>query len=154
MAKEIERKFLVHPEKLPPLSEGHVIKQGYIPSDGITVRARISNDKAFLTLKGKARGLSRSEFEYPIPMADAEEILQELCLHPLIEKTRYLLPYGAHTWELDVFEGDNAGLIVAEIELSEEEEAFALPEWVKEEVSYDHRYRNSYLIANPYSSWH
>ena len=153
MVKEIERKFLVATGKLPTLPKGHVIKQGYIPTQGITVRARISDDKAFLTLKGRATGLSRSEFEYPIPVEDAQQILNELCAHPLIEKTRYLIPHGEHTWELDIFEGDNQGLIVAEIELSSENEAFELPNWVREEVSHDTKYRNSNLRAHPFCKW-
>ena len=153
MAKEIERKFLVNTSKLPTLSKGHIMKQGYIPTQGITVRARISNDKAFLTLKGRATGLSRSEFEYPIPVEDAQQILNELCAHPLIEKTRYLIPYGKHTWELDIFEGENEGLIVAEIELSHEDESFEKPQWITQEVSYDTKYRNSNLINHPFSTW-
>ena len=150
MAKEIERKFLVDTSKLPTLPKGQIMKQGYIPTQGITVRARISDDQAFLTLKGRATGLSRSEFEYPIPVEDAQQILNELCTHPLIEKTRYLIPYGDHTWELDIFEGDNQGLVVAEIELSSENESFEKPEWITKEVSYDTKYRNSNLIAHPF----
>ena len=153
MSKEIERKFLVDTSKLPTLPKGHIMKQGYVPTQGITVRARISNDQAFLTLKGRATGLSRSEFEYPIPVEDAQQILDELCAHPLIEKTRYLIPQGEHTWELDIFEGDNQGLIVAEIELESENEAFELPVWVTEDVSHDTRYRNSNLISHSFSSW-
>jgi len=153
MVKEIERKFLVDTSKLPTLPKGHIMKQGYVPTQGITVRARISNDKAFLTLKGRATGLSRSEFEYPIPVADALQILSELCAHPLIEKTRYLIPYGDHTWELDIFEGHNEGLVVAEIELSSEDEDFKLPIWTTAEVSYDTKYRNTNLINHPFSSW-
>ena len=153
MAKEIERKFLVDTSKLPTLPKGQIMKQGYIPTQGITVRARISDDQAFLTLKGRATGLSRSEFEYPIPVEDAQQILNELCTHPLIEKTRYLIPYGDHTWELDIFEGDNQGLVVAEIELSHKNESFEKPEWITKEVSYDTKYRNSNLIAHPFCSW-
>lgn len=153
MTKEIERKFLVDISKLPTLPKGHIMKQGYIPTQGITVRARISDDQAFLTLKGRATGLSRSEFEYPIPVEDAEQILTELCTHPLIEKTRYLIPHGEHTWELDIFEGDNKGLVVAEIELSNEDEEFKLPIWTTEEVSYDTKYRNLNLIAHPFCKW-
>lgn len=153
MAKEIERKFLVDTGKLPTLPNGHIMKQGYVPTQGITVRARISNDQAFLTLKGRETGLSRSEFEYPIPVKDAQQILNELCAHPLIEKTRYLIPYGDHTWELDIFEGDNQGLVVAEIELGSEDESFLKPEWITEEVSHDTRYRNLNLIAHPFCRW-
>lgn len=153
MAKEIERKFLVDTGKLPTLPKGHIMKQGYVPTQGITVRARISNDQAFLTLKGRETGLSRSEFEYPIPVKDAQQILDELCSHPLIEKIRYLIPYGDHTWELDIFEGDNQGLVVAEIELGSEDESFLKPEWITEEVSHDTRYRNLNLIAHPFCRW-
>jgi len=153
VAKEIERKFLVDSSKLPTLPKGHIMKQGYVPTQGITVRARISDDQAFLTLKGRATGLSRSEFEYPIPVEDAEEILNELCAHPLIEKTRYLIPYGGHTWELDIFEGENEGLIIAEIELGSENEAFELPVWAIEDVSYDTKYRNANLRAYPFYEW-
>ncbi len=153
MAKEIERKFLVDTAKLPTLPKGHVMKQGYVPTQGITVRARISDDQAFLTLKGRATGLSRSEFEYPISVEDAQQILTELCAHPLVEKTRYLIPYGEHTWELDIFEGENEGLIVAEIEFESENEVFELPTWVTEEVSHDTKYRNSNLISHPFCDW-
>jgi len=153
MAKEIERKFLVDTSKLPTLPKGHIMRQGYVPTQGITVRARISNDQAFLTLKGRATGLSRSEFEYPIPVEDAHQILDELCAYPLIEKTRYLIPYGEHTWELDIFEGENEGLVVAEIELESENEVFELPVWVTEEVSHDIKYRNSNLISHPFYKW-
>lgn len=153
MAKEIERKFLVDSSKLPTLTKGHIMKQGYVPTQGITVRARISDDEAFLTLKGRATGLTRSEFEYPIPVEDAQQILNELCAHPLIEKTRYLIPYGEHTWELDIFEGENKGLVVAEIELESENEVFDLPTWVTQEVSHDTKYRNSNLIENPFTNW-
>ena len=153
MAKEIERKFLVDTSKLPTLPKGHIMKQGYVPTQGITVRARISNDQAFLTLKGRATGFSRSEFEYPIPVEDAQQILNELCAHPLIEKTRYLIPYGDHIWELDIFEGDNKGLVVAEIELSREDEEFKLPIWTTQEVSYETKYRNLNLTDHPFSSW-
>ena len=153
MAKEIEKKFLVDMGKLPTLPKGHIMKQGYVPTQGITVRARISDEQAFLTLKGRATGLTRSEFEYPIPVEDAQQILDELCAHPLIEKTRYLIPYGDHTWELDIFEGENQGLIVAEIELDSEDEQFELPVWTTEEVSYDRKYRNSNLVAHPFCSW-
>ncbi len=153
MAKEIERKFLVDEALLPTLPKGYVMRQGYIPSKGITVRIRVSNEKAYLTLKGKATGLSRSEFEYPIPTEDAKAMLDELCQHPLIEKTRYLIIYKNHTWELDIFEGDNKGLIVAEIELQNEEEHFIKPLWITKEVSYETKYRNSELIKAPFNSW-
>jgi adenylate cyclase len=153
MAKEIERKFLVDISKLPTLPKANIMKQGYIPTQGITVRTRITDDQAFLTLKGRATGLSRSEFEYPIPVEDAQQILNELCTHPLIEKTRYLIPYGEHIWELDIFEGENKGLVIAEIELNSEDEHFLKPVWIRKEVSYETKYRNAYLVNDPFSTW-
>ncbi len=154
MAKEIERKFLVDPEKLPALEDPHIIRQGYIPGSlTATVRIRISDNDAYLTIKGRATGLTRSEFEYPVPLSDARQMLEELCNGEVIEKKRYLLPYAGHVWEIDLFEGKNRGLIVAEIELSDENEIFKKPEWITEEVSYDPKYRNSNLIVHPYSSW-
>ena len=153
MAQEIERKFLVDPSKLPQLSSCYTIKQGYIAASGATVRVRIRNSEAFLTLKGKAKGLTRSEFEYPIPVTDAEAMLSELCLHPVISKKRYLIEHEGHTWELDIFEGENEGLIVAEIELESETEPFVKPDWVTKEVSNDPRYRNAYLVSYPFSAW-
>ncbi len=153
MAKEIERKFLVDQEKLPLLPTPYTIQQGYIAATGATVRVRIRNNEAFLTLKGKAKGLTRSEFEYPIPLADAKAMLSELCIHPFISKKRYLIEHEGHTWELDIFEGENEGLIVAEIELESETEPFAKPDWVTEEVSNDPRYRNAYLVTQPFSTW-
>lgn len=154
MGIEIERKFLIDETKLPPLTNGYTIKQGYIPTrDHTTVRIRIRNKEAFLTIKGKSEGASRLEFEYPIPLADAQAMITNLCSTSLIDKTRYLINHEGHTWELDVFEGANKGLIVAKIELGSEEEVFTLPEWVSEEVTYQVRYFNSQLVENPYTEW-
>jgi len=154
MAVEIERKFLVDETLLPQLTNGYTIKQGYIQTAGLnTVRVRVRDDKAFLTLKSSSKGVTRLEFEYAIPLEDAEEMLENLCQKPFIDKKRYLIEHEGHTWELDIFEGDNKGLIVAEVELESEDEAFALPEWVKEEVTTDKRYANSNLIQNPYANW-
>jgi len=153
MGVEIERKFLVDTSKLPPLPEPYTIKQGYIAAENATVRVRIRNKEAFLTLKGMTTGVSRSEFEYPIPLTDAEAMLGQLCEKPYIDKKRYLLEHAGHTWELDIFEGENEGLVIAEIELSSEEEAFKRPEWVTTEVSNDPRYRNAYLVKKPFKSW-
>jgi adenylate cyclase len=154
MGIEIERKFLINIEKLPKLTNGYTIKQGYIPTrDFTTVRIRIQDKEAFLTIKGKSQGASRLEFEYPIPLSDAESMLESLCTTSLIDKTRYILVHKGHTWEVDVFEGLNKGLILAEIELSSEDEAFELPEWVREEVTHDVRCFNSQLIENPYLRW-
>jgi adenylate cyclase len=154
MAIEIERKFLVDQTKLPPLQNGIIMRQGYIQTAGLhTVRVRIQDSQAFLTLKSSSTGQSRLEFEYPIPIDDAQEMLENLCQKPFVDKTRYLIPYEGHTWELDIFEGENKGLVVAEIELSHEEENFDLPEWVTQEVTTEKRYANSNLIAYPYSKW-
>jgi len=153
MATEIERKFLVDTAKLPPLPKPHIIKQGYVPANGVTVRVRLYDEKAFLTLKGRTQGVSRLEFEYPIPVPDAEEMLKALCMQPFIDKKRYEIIHKGHCWELDIFEGENQGLVIAEIELSSENEPFEKPEWVTQEVSADPRYRNGNLITNPYSQW-
>lgn len=154
MAKEIERKYLIDATKLGPLPQGKRIKQAYIPTqNSATVRLRVMGDEAFLTLKGKSVGVSRSEFEYPIAVDEAEAMIEELCSGPVIDKTRYLIPYACHTWELDIFHGDNEGLIVAEIELSSERELFEKPAWVTEEVSGDARYYNSRLLTHPFKHW-
>ena len=146
--KEIERKFLVN-EKLDSALqgvEGKAIKQGYISDkDGITVRVRTKGTKGFLTIKGKSEGISRTEFEYEIPYPEAEALLRDFCKR-VLSKIRYEIRSGKHTWEVDVFKDKLEGLIVAEIELSDENEAFDLPEWVGEEVSDDPRYYNSNLI--------
>ena len=153
MPKEIERKFLVDRTKLPPLDRPRRLKQGYIPSVEATIRVRIADDKAFLTLKGKTEGLSRSEFEYPIPLSDALAMLKEFCGEKTIEKKRYIIKYKNKTWELDMFEGANEGLVVAEVELESENEPITLPEWVTKEVTHDPRYRNVSLLAKPYKLW-
>jgi adenylate cyclase len=154
MAKEIERKFLIDLEKIGPLEGGTVIKQGYIATvDKTVVRVRVAGDVAYLTLKGKNKGVTRSEFEYEIPIGDAEAIISELCNGPVVEKTRYLIVHKEHTWEVDVFHGDNKGLVVAELELSCEDEHFDRPCWVTKEVSGDERYYNSSLLDNPFRRW-
>lgn len=154
MAIEIERKFLVDQIKLPLLHDGMVMKQGYMKTADLnTVRVRIQDEQAYLTLKSSSQGSSRLEFEYPIPLEDAEEILENLCQKPFIDKKRYLIEHEGHTWELDIFEGENKGLIVAEIELSSEDETFVLPAWITQEVTTDKRYANSNLVIHPYSSW-
>lgn len=154
MAVEIERKFLVHPDRLPSLVGGQRIVQGYIATaDRTTVRIRLSDQQAWLTLKGLTTGISRAEFEYPIPAADARQMLDQLCSGGVVEKTRYRIEHEGLTWELDVFEGSNCGLIVAELELSSETQAFALPVWASEEVSHDPRYTNLALMLRPYQQW-
>ena len=154
MAVEIERKFLIDTNKLPTLKNGYQIKQGYIQTvDHTTVRVRIKDKDAFLTIKGKSEGATRLEFEYPIPLNDANEMLENLCNTSVIDKTRYLVKYEGHTWEVDIFEGENKGLVIAEIELKSEDEVFTLPDWVTKEVTNDIRYFNSNLIENPYLNW-
>lgn len=154
MAKEIERKFLIKQTELGPLEGGAAIKQGYISTkDNTAVRIRVTGRKAYLTLKGENKGVTRTEFEYEIPVVDAEQIISELCTGPVVEKTRYLITYVDHTWELDVFHGDNEGLMVAEIELSREDERFEIPNWLGAEVSDDARYYNSSLLDHPFKNW-
>ena len=150
MAIEIERKFLVDKTRWQPAVEGVRYRQGYLcPGTGITVRIRVAGEQAFVTIKGPTRGYSRAEYEYPIPLSDAEEMLTNLCQQPLIEKTRYRVEYAGHWWEVDVFGGANKGLILAEIELPREDTRFSLPPWIDREVSGDPRYFNSALTRTP-----
>jgi adenylate cyclase len=154
MAKEIERKFLVSGEPWRAASPGASYRQGYLSSHPErSVRVRSDGKKAKLTIKGLTRGATRDEFEYDLPLADAEAMLDQLCERPLIEKTRYLVPYGGRTWEIDVFQGDNLGLVVAEVELASEGEPLALPPWVAREVSDDPRYFNANLVKSPFKTW-
>lgn len=154
MAKEIERKFLIDISGIESMDSGTQIKQGYISTtDNTAVRVRVSGEVAYLTLKGENKGATRSEFEYEIPIKDANEIIEELCTGPIIDKTRYLVVHGAHTWEVDVFHGDNDGLIVAEVELESESEVVDLPSWVVSEVTGDVKYYNTSLLDNPFSQW-
>ncbi len=153
MGIEIERKFLVDTAKLPPLLNGKKLLQGYLVHRAPSIRIRTSDDEAFLTIKGdSSNGITRSEFEYSIPYADALELLKQ-CKGLLISKIRYEIPYEGHLWELDIFEDENKGLIVAEIELDDENEEFKLPNWAKTEVSNDPRYTNASLSQLPYSQW-
>ncbi|MCB1671039.1 MAG: CYTH domain-containing protein [Gammaproteobacteria bacterium] len=154
MAMEIERKFLVRAERLPVLENGIYIEQAYIPTtNGTTVRIRLAGELAFLTIKTKASGFSRREYEYQIPVADAQEILQEACPIGHIEKRRYLIPQDALVWEIDIFGGDNEGLIVAELELESEQQEVELPDWIDREVTLDPRFSNFSLSRVPYKSW-
>ena len=154
MAKEIERKFLVRPRKWSELGPGLAIRQGYL-SIAIerTVRVRTYGERGYVTIKGKTSGISRDEYEYEIPFNDATEILDGLCIHPLVEKTRYRIPFGGHTFEVDEFIGANLGLTVAEVELKSADEKAELPDWIDREVSGDPRYFNSNLAQKPFSSW-
>ena len=154
MGVEIERKFLVPGEAWRTLGEPTLLRQGYLSLDPErTVRVRIEGDRATLTIKGKSRGATRGEWEYPIPMPEAAELLDTLCQQPLVEKIRHRIASGPHTWEVDEFLGANAGLVVAEIELASEDERFDKPDWIGLEVTHDKRYFNSNLIRHPYSAW-
>jgi CYTH domain-containing protein len=153
MATEIERKFLVTSDAWRDGQSGVLLQQGYLSRDpDRTVRVRIAGEAAFLTIKGRSKGLTRSEFEYPLPLDEARELLA-LCLPPLIEKRRHEVLYGGHVWEIDEFSGDNAGLIVAELELPAEDTAFEAPPWLGREVSDDPRYFNSNLSQRPFTRW-
>ena len=153
MATEIERKFRVDTELWQPSGTGIRLRQGYLSSmKERVVRIRVVGDRAFLTVKGETKGVSRLEFEYAIPLPDAEQML-EICEKPLIEKTRYIESCKGRLWEIDVFHGENEGLIVAEVELASDKEEIVRPSWAREEVSNDPRYFNSSLISNPYRNW-
>lgn len=154
MAKEIERKFLVKDEEFKNLAKGVNYRQGYLSTvKERTVRVRTTDSEGFLTIKGITVGASRAEYEYKIPAADANEMLDNLCEKPIVEKNRYKIAAGKHTWEIDEFLGANLGLIVAEIELGAEDEKFEKPSWIGEEVTGDPKYFNSNLIKNPFSKW-
>lgn len=154
MGKEIERKFLVRGDVWRSLAKGTAYRQGYLNSaKERTVRIRTIDEKAFLTIKGLTVGATRSEYEYEIPLADCNAMLDALAEKPIIEKKRYKVPLEGLTWEVDEFFGENAGLIVAEVELESEGQAFTKPAWVGEEVTADPRYFNSNLIKHPYTKW-
>lgn len=155
MAIEIEKKYLViddHWKKANP--RAHLCKQGYIMADpSCSIRIRLTDERAFLAIKKQKKGFARWEFEYEIPVADAEEMLNNLCTTPFIEKTRYLVPFAGHIWEIDVFAGQNKGLVVAEVELKDEMETIQIPAWLGQDVTNDPRYLNINLAKHPFSSW-
>jgi CYTH domain-containing protein len=154
MAKEIERKFLVNMTLWRAMAAGTLYRQGYLSSvNERVVRVRIAGDRGFLTIKGLTTGVSRLEFEYPIPLADATVMLDQLCERPLIEKTRHREVFAGRSWEIDVFHGDNDGLVVAEVEIADPEDKVELPRWAGAEVSNDPRYFNNNLAAHPYRYW-
>ncbi|WP_448518951.1 CYTH domain-containing protein [Rhodoflexus sp.] len=154
MPVEIERKFLVKNQDWKKNAEAKVFRQGYLCNDSKkTVRVRVAGDTAFITIKGSAQYISRAEFEYPVPVEDALYMLNALCDGPLIEKTRYYVPYKGLIWEVDEFEGDNSGLIIAEVELTHEDQEIPLPPWAGQEVTGDERYYNANLVHNPYKNW-
>lgn len=154
MPQEIERKFLVRNEDWCVPGTGIVYRQGYLCTvPERTVRVRLVRDQGFLTVKGVTVGAARAEYEYEIPAGEAAEMLDELCERPLIEKTRYRVEHHGMVWEIDRFAGDNAGLIIAEVELEEEDQVVVLPDWVGKEVTGDRRYYNANLITEPFSEW-
>lgn len=154
MSVEIERKFLVRGSEWKTLGQSVAIRQGYLSTNpDRVVRVRIEDDAATLTIKGRAKGITRGEWEYAIPLVDADQLLNDLCERPLIEKTRTRIVYDGMVWEVDEFFGDNLGLVVAEIELESETQAFAKPEWIAEEVTDDARYFNANLLRHPFSAW-
>lgn len=171
MATEIERKFLVKQESWRTTADAHYrekgarYRQGYLSTDKErTVRVRTiaqvrsaqgegGEQHGYLTIKGKSVGASRAEYEYEIPMQDAEEMLDTLCQRPLIEKIRYKVDQGGVTWEVDEFFGENAGLIIAEVELEDADQSFTKPAWVGQEVTDDPRYFNANLVEHPFSCW-
>jgi len=150
MGIEIEYKYLVCSDDWKDSAEaGIFIKQGFFDTpSGLTVRARIKGDKAFLTIKGKPAGIARSEFEYPIPRADAEAMLQEFCGQRIIEKTRYCVPFAGRTFEVDVFSGRHAGLVLAEVELASADDVPELPPWIGKDISCDFAYTNRALASH------
>jgi len=155
MAVEIERKFLVKNDKWKAfvVSEA-AMKQGSLATlEKSSIRVRVADGRAHLNIKSVTLGIRRSEYEYEIPLGDGEEILAELTAGAVIDKVRYKVRCGEHIWEVDLFRGDNAGLIVAEVELNAEDESFEMPEWAGEEVSGDPRYYNASLVKHPYCDW-
>ena len=154
MGKEIERKYLVQGTEFKTLAQGTSYRQGYLSTvKERTVRVRTIADKGFLTIKGVTVGATRAEYEYEIPVAEANDMLSNLCEKPLIEKNRYKIPFAGLTWEVDEFFGDNDGLIVAEVELTSEDQKIERPTWVGQEVTSDTRYFNSNLTKNPFKNW-
>ncbi|WMX13071.1 CYTH domain-containing protein [Aureispira sp. CCB-E] len=156
MGVEIERKYLVQLEaweKAKSQATCMELSQGYLSLDPArTVRIRIQKEQALLTIKGKSQGISRVEFEYTIPLAEGMELLK-ICQGSIIRKKRYVLTVNDLTWEVDEFEGDNVGLILAEVELDTENQSIELPLWIQEEVSHDQRYFNSNLVLHPFKNW-
>jgi adenylate cyclase len=154
MGKEIERKFLVRSDDWRGLGQGIRYRQGYLSTvEERVVRVRTVGNQGYLTIKGLTRGATRAEFEYPIPVKDANAMLDGLCERPLIEKVRYRVEADDVVWEIDEFERENRGLLIAEVELRDEEQEIAWPPWIGNEVTGDPRYFNSNLIAHPYTTW-
>jgi adenylate cyclase len=154
MAREIERKFLVRDKRYRQLAKPVSCRQGYLSTaKERIVRVRIRGDKAYLTVKGATNGITRSEYEYEIPVAEAEQMLERLCEKPIIEKDRYEIECDGMVWQVDEFHGPNEGLVIAEVQLDREDHKITVPEWIGEEVSGESKYFNSNLVQNPYSNW-
>jgi adenylate cyclase len=154
MPLEIERKYLVRNDDWRRPGNGIRYRQGYLSTDpGRNVRVRSGAGKGFITIKGLTVNATRPEYEYPIPVEDAEALLDTLCLKPIIEKTRYTVEHAGLLWEIDVFEGVNAGLIIAEVELAGANQRIVLPDWIGQEVTDDPRYYNASLISHPFTTW-
>jgi len=154
MPVEIERKFLLKNDDWRGLAPGRHYRQGYLSTVAArTVRVRVIEDSGYLTIKGATTNVTRAEYEYAIPVQDAHAILDTLCERPLIEKTRYRIEHQGMVWEVDEFAGENAGLLIAEVELDSEDQVITLPEWIGEEVTGEPRYFNANLIASPFSQW-
>lgn len=157
MGQEIERKFLVRTDDWKSqVCRATRITQGYLAAGtGTTARIRIAGSKGFITIKGKtpSGSIARLEFEYEIPLGDAEAMLQNVCEPPVLDKTRHEVELDGHVWEIDVFEGANAGLVIAEIELRKIDETFTKPAWVGAEVTGDPRYYNVSLVHKPFTAW-
>ncbi|MGZ3236052.1 MAG: CYTH domain-containing protein [Burkholderiaceae bacterium] len=154
MSVEIERKFLVQGDQWKTLGDRVSIRQGYLSSHSERiVRIRIQDTTAMLTIKGRTIGATRGEWEYPIPIEDAQRFLDDLCEKPIIEKIRHRIPYEGMLWEVDEFFGENLGLVVAEIELLTEDQVFVKPNWVGDEVTHDSRYANANLLRHPFAKW-
>jgi adenylate cyclase len=150
---EIERKFLPAGDGWRALGQPLLLRQGYLSSDPArVVRVRVEGEQAYMTVKGRSVGATRGEWEYPIPLADANELLA-LCAQPLVEKYRRRIEFAGKVWEVDEFLGANQGLVVAEIELDAEDQPFDKPDWIGAEVTHDKRYYNSNLARHPYSAW-
>lgn len=155
MGLEIERKYRVIDDGWRAQADtGEHFVQGYLCGDGpASVRVRIEGERANINIKAAMIGAARAEYEYAVTVADARQMLAELCIAPPVEKMRYRVLHGAHTWEVDVFAGANAGLVVAEIELQAADEAFDVPDWAGREVTDDRNYYNHALALHPYRDW-
>ena len=154
MAREIERKFLVKGDEWRKDVQGIYYLQGYLATgSGCTVRVRVSNQTALLTIKGSVSKLTRREYEYQIPVSDGDELLNHICLKPIIKKTRYVVEYGGVVWEVDEFDGDNKGLVIAEVEMNSENQQIQIPNWVGMEVSGNPKFYNANLVKHPFSHW-